>query len=84
LCRLPIDGIEKAIIEERLDVLVIIAKAAEFSWATTRLLIELHPVAISGQDLDHARRNFDQRQVVTAQRALRFLSVRQTLANATS
>jgi uncharacterized protein (DUF2336 family) len=84
LCRLPIDSIEKAITEERLDVLVIIAKAAEFSWATTRLIIELRPAGISGQDLDHARRNFDQLQVVTAQRALRFLSVRQTLGNATS
>jgi uncharacterized protein (DUF2336 family) len=84
LCRLPIDSIEKAITEERLDVLVIIAKAAEFSWATTRLIIELRPAGISGQDLDHARRNFDQLQAVTAQRALRFLSVRQTLANTTS
>jgi uncharacterized protein (DUF2336 family) len=81
LCRLPLDSIEQAILEDRLDVLVIIAKAAEFSWATTRLIIELRPAGVSGQDLDHARRNFDHLQVVTAQRTLRFFSVRQNLAD---
>jgi uncharacterized protein (DUF2336 family) len=84
LCRLPIASIEQAIIEDRLDVLVIIAKAAEFCWATTRLIIELRPAGVSSQDLDHARRNFDRLQVVTAQRALRFFSVRQNLVNPTS
>lgn len=84
LCRLPIDSIEQAIIEDRLDVLVIIARAAGFCWATTKLIIELHAAGVSGPDLDHARRNFDHLQVVTAQRALRFLSVRQNLVSPTS
>jgi uncharacterized protein (DUF2336 family) len=81
LSRLPIESIEQAILEDRLDVLVIIAKAAEFGWATTKLIIELRTAGVSGQDLDHARRNFDRLQVVTAQRALRFFSVRQNLVN---
>jgi hypothetical protein len=31
--------------------------------------------------MDHARRNFERLQLVTAQRALRFFSVRQNLVN---
>jgi uncharacterized protein (DUF2336 family) len=84
LCRLPIDSIEGAIIEDRLDVVVIIAKAAGFSWATTKLIIELRPSGVSALDLDHAHRNFDRLQVMTAQRALRFFSVRQNLVNSSS
>jgi uncharacterized protein (DUF2336 family) len=81
LCRLPIDSIERAIIEDRLDVVVIIAKAAGFGWTTTKLIIELRPAGVSELDLDHARRNFERLQLVTAQRALRFFSVRQNLVN---
>ena len=81
LCRLPIDSIERAIIEERLDVVVIITKAAGFGWATTKLIIELRPAGVSELDLDNARRNFERLQAMTAQRALRFFSVRQNLVN---
>jgi uncharacterized protein (DUF2336 family) len=84
LCRLPIDSIERAIIDDRLDVIVIISKAAEFCWTTTKLIIELRPAGVSGLDLDHARRNFERLQVMTAQRALRFFSVRQNLVNPSS
>ena len=81
LCRLPIDSIERAIIDDRLDVVVIMAKAAGFCWATTKLIIELRPAGVSELDVDHARRNFERLQIMTAQRALRFFSVRQNLVN---
>jgi uncharacterized protein (DUF2336 family) len=81
LCRLPIDSIERAITDDRFDVVVIIAKAAGFSWTTTKFIIELRPAGVSELDLDHARRNFERLQIMTAQRALRFFSVRQNLVN---
>jgi uncharacterized protein (DUF2336 family) len=81
LCRLPIDSVERAILDDQLDVVVIIAKAAGFCWPTTKLIITLGPGGGSEPNLDHARRNFERLQVMTAQRALRFFSVRQNLVN---
>jgi uncharacterized protein (DUF2336 family) len=79
LCRLPIDSVERAILDDRSDLALIIAKAAGLCWDTTKSVIQLRPGGVPELSLDHARRNYDRLQAVTAQRALRFFSVRQNL-----
>jgi uncharacterized protein (DUF2336 family) len=78
LCRLPIEVIERVLLDERNDMALIIAKAADLSWATTRhiLLLRTDGRGLSQQDLEIALSNFNRLQSTTAQRALRFYNIR--------
>jgi hypothetical protein len=82
LCRLPTDVIERAILEEGSDMILVLAKAAGLTWPTTRAILLLRTASggLSEQDSETARRNFDRLQVATAQRAVRFFNVRQNVA----
>jgi uncharacterized protein (DUF2336 family) len=79
LCGLPIDMIEQAMLDERPDMLLILAKAIGYSWATAKLLLLLRTGGrgASHQDLELALHSFDRLQVSTAQRAVRFYQTRQ-------
>jgi uncharacterized protein (DUF2336 family) len=79
LCGLPIDAVEQAMLDERPDMLLIMAKAMGYSWATAKLLLLLRTGGrgASQQDLELALHSFDRLQVSTAQRAVRFYQTRQ-------
>jgi hypothetical protein len=59
--------------------LLILAKAIGYSWATAKLLLLLRTGGrgASQQDLELALHSFDRLQVSTAQRAVRFYQTRQ-------
>jgi uncharacterized protein (DUF2336 family) len=79
LSGLPIEAVEQALLDERPDMVLILAKAMGFSWATAKLVLLLRTGGrgAAQHDLDLALQSFDRLQVSTAQRAVRFYQSRQ-------
>lgn len=74
----PIELVERALLDETPDMVLILAKAARCYWSTTKALLQL-PAAnrgMSSMDLDHAQANFEKLQVNTAKQALEFYNLR--------
>lgn len=82
LSALPIEGIERAMLDDQTDMVLIAAKAASLSWATTKsfVLMQASGRGFSQADLDRVRQSFERLQVNTAQRVVRFYQVRQGAA----
>jgi hypothetical protein len=79
LCRLPLDVIERAMVEDQGELIFILAKAAGLSWPTTRSVALL---SIAGRwsslnDMEQARYNFERMHMDTAKRVIRFHGARQ-------
>jgi uncharacterized protein (DUF2336 family) len=86
ICNVPIDVIERLMLGERPDPVLILAKAAGFSWQTVKAAIIVRPSVIgtSPQGLAEALDNFDRLSPATAQRVMRFWQVRQAAGPAGS
>lgn len=78
LSGLPIEGIERAMLDDQTDMVLIAAKAASLSWATAKsfVLMQASGRGFSQADLDRIRQSFERLQVGTAQRVVRFYQVR--------
>ncbi len=74
----PIEVVDRLVNGERADPVLILARAAGFSWQTVRAIMTARPgLKPTGQTLDAARENFDRLTPATAQRVVRFWQVRQ-------
>jgi uncharacterized protein (DUF2336 family) len=74
----PVEVVDRLLNGERSDPVLILARAAGFSWASVREIISARPGAKpSPQALDAARENFERLTATTAQRVVRFWQVRQ-------
>jgi uncharacterized protein (DUF2336 family) len=80
LCKLPIDVVERLMTDKNVDddLVLILSKAANFSWPTAKLIMLLRrgDVGLSPQDAETAHQHFDRLQPGTAQRVVRFYQVR--------
>jgi uncharacterized protein (DUF2336 family) len=83
LCALPIEAVERAFAGKSSEPVLILAKAAGFSWDTAKVMLRLYAggVAMSAADRDSAQTQFIRLQTATAQRVLRFYKVRETTAS---
>lgn len=73
----PIEVVDRLVNGERADPVLILARAAGFSWPTVRAIMTARPgLKPTGQTLDAARENFDRLTPATAQRVVRFWQVR--------
>lgn len=78
LCAVPVDVVDRLMSGERADPVLILARAAGFSWPTVRDVINARPgPKASNQVLDAAFENFERLTAATAQRVVRFWQVRQ-------
>ncbi len=78
LCTVPVEVVDRLINGERVDPVLILARAAGFGWPTVRAIIGARPGAKpSSQTLDAALENFERLTAATAQRVVRFWQVRQ-------
>jgi len=86
LCSLPVDVIERALIDTSGEVLLILASALEFSWETTMSLLFLGAPdhRIAAQDLDDMKREFASLNVDTSQSVLKLYRSRKQAAAADS
>ena len=80
VCDLPVDLVERALLDDEGEMIMIIAKIANFSWNATRVLLVachgMHPE----QDMEHALRSFSQLSVNTARQVAAFYRARSAQA----
>ena len=84
LCSLPVDVVERALIENNREMTLILAKALDFSWETTMSLLFLHAKdhRIAARDLDGMREEFIRLNTQTCQSVLEFYRSRKNAAAA--
>ena len=70
----PIDLVERALLDESFDTVLVLTKAAGCCWATTKSILRLSAASrgMSVMDIDRAQSSFDRLQVKTARRAVEF------------
>ena len=79
LCGVPIETADRLMAGDRPDPILILCKAAGYSWTTARSIILSRPSAkgTSAPALEAAFANFEKLSPSTAQRVVRFWQVRQ-------
>jgi uncharacterized protein (DUF2336 family) len=84
LCEIPIETMDRLMVGDRPDPILILCKASGYSWSTARAIILARPTVkgTSSQALDEAFVNFKKLSPSTAQRVVRFWQVRQPDGNA--
>ena len=78
LCGVPVDVVERALLDDSPDMVLILARAAQCSWTTAKaiLLMQAADRGIAAQDLDRALRSFQRLSTETAKRVLEFYRLR--------
>lgn len=76
MCSVPIDVVERLVVSDRADPVLILCKALEFSWPTARGIMGLRPGEAKGMDMAFA--NFERLLPATAQRVVRFWQLPQS------
>jgi uncharacterized protein (DUF2336 family) len=72
LCDLPVDVVERALLDDEGEMIMIVTKAANLSWPTTKVLLSACHGAHSQQDMEQALKNFSLISVPTARQVLAF------------
>jgi uncharacterized protein (DUF2336 family) len=85
LCGIPVDVVERALLDESADMVLILSRAAQCSWTTAKaiLLMQAADRGIAAQDLDRALRAFQRLSTETAKRVLEFYRLRCQAGNDT-
>lgn len=83
---LPVDVIERALVDPNRELILILARAANFSWETAMALLFLgaHNHQISASDLEQHHNNFYQLSVDTAQSVLQAYRLRKSVPSDSS
>ena len=86
LCSLPGDVIERALVDKNREMLLVLAKALDFSWATTMSLLFLGAKdhRITAQDLTDLENEFARLNVKTSRSVLEFYQSRKSAGAADS
>jgi uncharacterized protein (DUF2336 family) len=86
LCSLPGDVIERALVDRNREMLLVLAKALDFSWATTMSLLFLGAKdhRITAQDLNDLEAEFGRLNVKTSQSVLEFYQSRKNAGSVDS
>jgi uncharacterized protein (DUF2336 family) len=74
LGHVPVELVERALLDKNSDIVLILAKAADCSRATARALLTMSVAdrGMSGQDIESALSSYDRLRVETAQRVVRY------------
>src|ERR1700674_1391544 len=86
LCSLPSDVIERALVDKNREMLLVLTKALDFSWAATMALLFLGAKdhRITAQDLDDLEGEFGRLNIETSRSVLKFYQSRKSAAGADS
>jgi uncharacterized protein (DUF2336 family) len=78
LCALPIDMVERAMLDENRELILILSKALDLSWATTMSLLFLGAAnyRITARDLDTMKSDFARLNVETSKQVLKVYRAR--------
>jgi uncharacterized protein (DUF2336 family) len=85
MCDLPIGLVERALVQNQTEQILVLAKAIDLSWVTTvaLLLLQAGVNGSSRQRLDQCFTNFSRLQPKTAQTALQFYRMREKASRST-
>jgi len=74
LARIPVELVDRAMLNERSDVLLVIARAINLKWSTAKLMLQLRaaPNALSTDELQKNLAAFEQMRPTTAAHLMRF------------
>jgi hypothetical protein len=83
---LPGDVIERALVDKNREMLLVLAKALDFSWPTTMALLFLGAKdhRITAQDLNDLESEFNRLNIETSRSVLKFYQSRKNAAGADS
>ena len=83
MCGVPVEVVDRLMSGERYDPVLILARAVNFSWDTTRAIITTRRGArgTSTQAVEAARENYERLTPATAQRVVRFWQMRPAAAS---
>src|SRR5467141_4616817 len=86
LCSLPGDVIERALLDKNREMILVLTKALDFSWATTMALLFLGAKdhRITAQDLNDMENEFGHLNVETSRSVLKLYQTRKNAAGADS
>jgi len=86
LCSLPGDVIERALVDKNREMLLVVAKALDFSWPTTMALLFLGAKdhRITAQDLNELESEFNRLNIETSRSVLKFYQSRKNAAGVDS
>jgi hypothetical protein len=86
LCSLPGDVIERALLDKNREMILVLTKALDFSWATTMALLFLGAKdhRITAQELRDLESEFGRLNVETSRSVLKLYQTRKTAAGADS
>jgi hypothetical protein len=84
LCSLPGDVIERALMDKNREMMLVLTKALDFSWATTMALLFLGAKdhRITAQDLNGFENEFSRLNVETSRSVLKLYQTRKSAAGA--
>ena len=73
LCELPVDVVERALVDKNREVILVLARALDLSWPTTMALLFLGAAnyRIIASDLDTMKREYDRLNVITSRQVLK-------------
>ena len=80
MCDVPVDVVERALLDPGAEIVLILAKVARLSATTTKAILLLRAAdrGMSAKDLDQALSSFNRLQTATAKRVLSFFRTRVT------
>jgi hypothetical protein len=80
MCNVPAGLIERVLVQSEQEQLLVLAKAIELSWETTKALLTVHAGrgGLAKARLDHCFASFFRLQPKTARAALQFYRLRET------
>ena len=86
LCDLPIELVERALVDENKEVILILAKALNLSWSTTMSLLFLGAAnyRITARDLDTMKNEFDRLNVETSKSVMNVYQARREASDSSS
>jgi uncharacterized protein (DUF2336 family) len=78
LCGLPIEAVDRALVQDRPDALLVMSKGIGMSWATTRAILRMRAGkrGISPGELEHCQTTFSRLNPGTARQVIEFQSKR--------
>lgn len=79
VCKVPINVVERSLVQKRFEQLLVFAKAADFSWETAKALLLLKAARgdLATSDLDQCFATFSRMRQKTAVTALQFYRLRE-------
>jgi uncharacterized protein (DUF2336 family) len=79
MCDLPIGLVERAIVQDRCEQILVLGKAIGLSWETTRAILELQAETSDGSwhDFEQCAASFARLQPETARKAMKFYRLRE-------